>query len=91
MMIEEAAAQSVSPAARTLMGSIRVYQKVLSPVMGGNCRFHPSCSHYGYEAIQVHGAAKGSWLAVKRIGRCHPFNEGGLDPVPPRLEDETAP
>jgi putative membrane protein insertion efficiency factor len=84
-------AQSVSPAARTLLGSIRVYQKLLSPFMGGNCRFHPSCSRYGYEAVQVHGAAKGSWLAVKRIGRCHPFNEGGLDPVPaPAQSDEGA-
>jgi putative membrane protein insertion efficiency factor len=83
-MTEQEAAP-VSPAARTLMGSIRIYQKVLSPLMGGNCRFHPSCSHYGYEAIEVHGAAKGSWMAIKRIGRCHPFNEGGIDPVPPRV------
>jgi putative membrane protein insertion efficiency factor len=71
-----------SPAARTLMVGIRGYQKVLSPVMGGSCRFYPSCSAYGYEAIEVHGAARGSWLAVKRIGRCQPFSEGGLDPVP---------
>ncbi len=84
----EQGAHSVSPAARTVLGSIRVYQKVLSPFMGGNCRFHPSCSHYGYEAVQVHGAVKGSWLAVKRIGRCQPFNEGGLDPVPPRVQAE---
>ena len=68
--------------ARALMGSIRLYQMVLSPVLGGNCRFHPSCSHYGYEAIALHGAGKGSWLAVKRIGRCQPFHEGGFDPVP---------
>jgi putative membrane protein insertion efficiency factor len=83
----EERSQSASPAARTLMGSIRVYQKVLSPFMGGKCRFHPSCSHYGYEAIQVHGAAKGSWMAVKRVGRCQPFHEGGLDPVPPPSDD----
>ena len=80
----EQSAEPVSPGARAVMGSTLVYQKVLSPIFGGNCRFHPSCSHYGYEAVQVHGAAKGSWLAVKRIGRCHPFHEGGLDPVPPR-------
>jgi len=77
---------SISPGARALMGSIRVYQKVLSPFMGANCRFYPSCSQYGYEAIQVHGAGKGGWLAVKRIGRCQPFHEGGLDPVPPRTD-----
>jgi len=83
----EQGAPKVSPAARSVMGSIRVYQKVLSPFMGGNCRFHPSCSHYGYEAVQVHGAAKGSWLAAKRIGRCHPWNAGGLDPVPPPSDE----
>ncbi len=77
-----------SPGARALMGSIRVYQKVLSPFMGANCRFYPSCSQYGYEAIQVHGAGKGGWLAVKRIGRCQPFHEGGLDPVPPRTDEQ---
>ena len=74
--------------ARALMILIRVYQKILSPFMGGNCRFYPSCSHYGYEAIAVHGALKGSWMAVKRIGRCQPFHEGGLDPVPPRAGTE---
>lgn len=73
----------VSPAARLLMLLVRGYQIVLSPLMGGNCRFYPSCSRYGLEAIEVHGAFKGSWLAVKRIGRCHPFHEGGIDPVPP--------
>ena len=68
--------------ARLLMGSIRLYQMVLSPVLGGNCRYYPSCSRYGFEAIALHGAGKGSWLAVKRIGRCQPFHEGGFDPVP---------
>ncbi len=77
--------------ARALMAGIRGYQKVLSPMMGGNCRFHPTCSAYGYEAIAIHGAARGSWLTVKRIGRCHPFHEGGLDPVPPRGETERSP
>lgn len=71
-----------SPAAWLMMGSVRVYQKVLSPVLGGNCRYYPSCSEYGYDAIRLHGAARGSWMAVKRIGRCHPFHEGGYDPVP---------
>jgi putative membrane protein insertion efficiency factor len=77
--------------ARLLMGSIRAYQAVLSPALRGNCRCHPSCSHYGYEAIQLHGAGKGSWLAVKRIGRCHPFHEGGFDPVPGSPDAEAAP
>lgn len=65
------------------MGGIRVYQRALSPALGARCRFHPSCSKYAYEAIQVHGAVRGSWLATKRIGRCQPFFEGGFDPVPP--------
>ena len=71
-----------SVAARLLMGSVKVYQKVLSPVMGGNCRYYPSCSEYGYDAIRLHGAGRGAWMAVKRIGRCQPFHEGGYDPVP---------
>ena len=80
--------QHTSLGARALMILIRVYQKILSPFMGGNCRFYPSCSHYGYEAIEVHGALKGSWMAVKRVGRCQPFHEGGLDPVPPGASSE---
>ena len=71
-----------SPAARILMASVRGYQKVLSPAMGGNCRYYPSCSEYGYDAIRLYGAGRGAWMAVKRIGRCQPFHEGGYDPVP---------
>lgn len=74
--------KSPSPAARVLMGSVRAYQKVLSPALGGNCRYYPSCSEYGYDAIRLHGAGRGSWMAVKRIGRCQPFRDGGYDPVP---------
>jgi len=70
--------------ARVLMGGIRFYQRALSPVLGPKCRFHPSCSRYAYEAIEVHGAVRGSWLATKRIGRCQPFYPGGFDPVPPQ-------
>ncbi len=69
---------------KVLLGLIRAYQLTLSPFIGQHCRFTPSCSRYAAEAIRVHGSAKGSWLAIKRIGRCHPFCEGGIDPVPPR-------
>ncbi|NRR33311.1 membrane protein insertion efficiency factor YidD [Oxalobacteraceae bacterium] len=62
---------------------LRAYQLTISPLMGPRCRFYPSCSNYALEALQVHGAAKGSLLAVKRVCRCHPWNAGGLDPVPP--------
>ncbi|HEX9627553.1 MAG TPA: membrane protein insertion efficiency factor YidD [Acidiferrobacterales bacterium] len=65
-----------------LTGPIRLYQRALSPLLGPRCRFYPSCSSYAIEAIERHGAARGSWLAVRRIARCHPLNEGGLDPVP---------
>ena len=61
---------------------IRGYQYLLSPWLGNHCRFYPSCSAYALEAIERHGAAHGSWLAAKRICRCHPWNEGGFDPVP---------
>ncbi len=71
-----------NPVAGALLGVIRAYQRLLSPLLGAKCRYHPTCSRYTYEAIEIHGAAKCSWLGVKRIGRCQPFHEGGLDPVP---------
>ena len=55
---------------------------MISPFIGRHCRFQPGCSSYAVEAIEKHGSIRGSWLAVKRIGRCHPWNEGGYDPVP---------
>ncbi|TAK54751.1 MAG: membrane protein insertion efficiency factor YidD [Gammaproteobacteria bacterium] len=61
---------------------IRLYQWFLSPLLGQNCRYHPSCSAYALEALELHGAGRGSWLAVRRICRCHPWHEGGYDPVP---------
>ncbi|TXH70194.1 MAG: membrane protein insertion efficiency factor YidD [Thiothrix sp.] len=65
-----------------LLGVIRGYQLFLSPLLGSNCRYYPSCSHYAHEAIQKHGALRGSWLGLKRISRCHPWHEGGIDLVP---------
>jgi putative membrane protein insertion efficiency factor len=68
--------------ARLLLAGIGAYRRFLSPLLGANCRYEPSCSVYGQEAIATHGAVRGAWLAIKRIGRCHPFHEGGYDPVP---------
>ncbi len=65
-----------------LAALIRGYQLLLSPLLPPSCRFHPSCSRYALEAIVRHGALKGTWLAVRRLARCHPFHPGGFDPVP---------
>jgi len=73
----------VSPAARLLLRLIAFYRRWISPALGQRCRFSPSCSAYAAEAIAAHGALRGSWLAVRRIARCHPFHPGGHDPVPP--------
>ncbi len=67
---------------RLLTAVIRAYQVLLSPVLGANCRFHPSCSEYARVAIERHGVLRGGWIAIRRVGRCHPFHQGGLDPVP---------
>ena len=61
---------------------IRIYQLTLSRLMPPSCRFYPSCSEYGVQALQKYGIFKGGWLTVKRVARCHPFNPGGYDPVP---------
>lgn len=73
-----------------LLGLIRGYQLTLSPFVGDQCRFYPTCSEYAREAIERHGSIRGSWLAVRRIVRCGPWHPGGVDPVPPRrmLNDE---
>ncbi|NLF52911.1 MAG: membrane protein insertion efficiency factor YidD [Thauera phenolivorans] len=65
-----------------LIGLLRFYRYAISPMLGRNCRFHPTCSEYAIEAVQRHGALRGGWLAAKRVGRCHPFHPGGYDPVP---------
>jgi uncharacterized protein len=68
--------------ASLLIFLIRCYQRVLSPFIGNQCRFYPTCSCYGVEALEKHGALRGSWLTVRRVTRCHPLNPGGIDPVP---------
>lgn len=69
-----------------LLAGVRSYQYLVRPMLGNNCRFYPSCSDYAREALERHGALRGSWLAVKRLGRCQPFHPGGYDPVPDRIE-----
>lgn len=66
----------------TLIALVRGYQIVLSPLLPAACRYYPSCSAYAVEALERYGARRGSWLAAKRIARCHPFRAGGYDPVP---------
>ncbi|MGC9356768.1 MAG: membrane protein insertion efficiency factor YidD [Anaerolineae bacterium] len=72
---------------RAVLWLISFYQRAISPLFPPSCRFTPTCSHYSYEAIARFGLLKGTWLALKRISRCHPFNPGGYDPVPLVQED----
>ncbi|MFC3884730.1 membrane protein insertion efficiency factor YidD [Bacillus songklensis] len=71
---------------KLFIGFIRFYQTFISPLKPPTCRFYPTCSHYGAEAIKRFGPFKGSWLTVKRILKCHPFHPGGIDPVPERKQ-----
>ena len=68
--------------AKLLIGFIRGYQLLLSPYLGGRCRFLPTCSCYAIEAVETYGARRGAWLALKRLARCHPLGRSGFDPVP---------
>ncbi|MCD9071238.1 membrane protein insertion efficiency factor YidD [Staphylococcus chromogenes] len=73
---------------RLFIAPILFYQKFISPLTPPSCRFYPTCSNYTIEAIQVHGAIKGTWLGIKRISKCHPLHKGGFDPVPLKKENK---
>ncbi|NMP17836.1 MULTISPECIES: membrane protein insertion efficiency factor YidD [unclassified Thalassotalea] len=75
-------AENKTAAQKLVIAPIIAYQRWLSPMLGNNCRFNPSCSHYAIEAVSRFGVVKGSWLATKRILKCHPLSAGGEDPVP---------
>lgn len=90
-IVNDALATHRSAAQSAAIATIRAYQKVLSPFFGRNCRYYPTCSQYTIEAVEIHGAARGSWLGIRRIGRCHPWREGGLDPVPGSGATDDAP
>ncbi|STL75630.1 protein [Escherichia coli] len=81
--LEKIMAPPLSPGSRVLIALIRVYQRLISPLLGPHCRFTPTCSSYGIEALRRFGVIKGSWLTVKRVLKCHPLHPGGDDPVPP--------
>jgi putative membrane protein insertion efficiency factor len=75
-----------------LVLAVRAYRYAIAPMLAPSCRFYPSCSQYAIEAIEAFGGAKGSWLAAKRLCKCHPFHPGGFDPVPePRASSESRP
>ncbi|WP_149203414.1 membrane protein insertion efficiency factor YidD [Actinotalea subterranea] len=74
-----------------LVGLLRAYQYGISPMTGPSCRFYPSCSSYALTAVQRHGALRGSWLALRRLGRCHPWAAGGVDDVPPARHQPSCP
>jgi len=71
-----------------LLALVWLYRMVISPWLGNNCRYQPSCSEYAMQALREHGAFRGTWLAAKRIGRCHPWGGSGYDPVPGKEEDK---
>ncbi len=67
---------------RVVIGALRIYKQVISPLLPSACRFSPTCSEYMAEAVKIHGVSRGVWMGLKRLGRCHPFCHGGYDPVP---------
>lgn len=74
---------------RLFIGFIKLYQTFISPLLGANCRFHPTCSHYAIEAIDKHGVVKGGYLSALRLIKCQPFHEGGIDPVPEKKDKQS--
>jgi putative membrane protein insertion efficiency factor len=80
--MDSSATRQGSAARWLLLLFVRFYQIFFSPFLGGACKFYPSCSRYAQEAIAMHGARRGAWLAIKRLGRCRPFTKGGFDPLP---------
>ena len=77
----------MTPLAWIVSLPVKLYRATFSPIVGMNCRYHPTCSAYALEALEKHGAFKGSWLAARRILRCHPFGGSGFDPVPEKRDD----
>ncbi|MCF8467350.1 MAG: membrane protein insertion efficiency factor YidD [Sneathiella sp.] len=76
-----------NPLTKVLTGLIKIYQYIISPYLPASCRYYPTCSAYAIEALQQHGPLKGSWLTMRRLGRCHPFGGQGYDPVPKKQEN----
>ncbi|MGZ8294689.1 MAG: membrane protein insertion efficiency factor YidD [Telluria sp.] len=76
---------------KLLVWLLRAYQFVVSPMLGPNCRYYPTCSNYAIESVRTHGAARGSLLAMRRICKCHPWNDGGVDLVPPKHAKNSPP
>jgi uncharacterized protein len=74
----------------TLIGFLRAYRLLISPLYGQVCRYHPTCSAYALDAVTTHGSLRGTWLAARRLARCHPWASGGYDPVPPRSSRASA-
>jgi putative membrane protein insertion efficiency factor len=79
--------RKTSAASWVLIALLTFYRRFVSPLLGPRCRFYPSCSAYALEAVRLHGAVRGSWLAAVRLSKCHPFHPGGLDPVPGSREE----
>ena len=78
----------INPVKSGIIGFLKLYRTFVSPMYGQVCRFYPSCSAYALEAVERHGAVRGCWLAARRLVRCHPWNPGGYDPVPPKDVDQ---
>lgn len=86
---ETSPAERLNPAQRLLLALLRAYKAAFSPWFAGSCRFVPSCSDYAAEAVMTFGAWRGTWLAARRLARCHPLGPHGFDPVPPRAARES--